>query len=97
MAKYHLTNKAVEDLANIWDYTYDEWSEKQANKYYDLLLNSCKELAENPTRGKKYDIVTTALLGYKSNEHIVFYRIIDIKEIEVIRILHSRMDLKAKL
>ena len=30
MAKYHFTNKAVEDLSGIWDYTYDIWSEKQA-------------------------------------------------------------------
>ena len=22
MAKYHFTNKAVEDLANIWNYTF---------------------------------------------------------------------------
>jgi toxin ParE1/3/4 len=29
MAKYNLTYKAVEDLADIWDYTFDEWSEKQ--------------------------------------------------------------------
>jgi toxin ParE1/3/4 len=31
MANYYLTNKAVEDLSEIWYYTYDEWSEKQAN------------------------------------------------------------------
>jgi toxin ParE1/3/4 len=97
MAKYHLTNKAVQDLSDIWNYTYDEWSEKQADKYYSLLLDSCQELAENPTKGKKYDIVTDALLGYKSNEHIIFYQIIDTSEIEVIRILHGMMDLKTKL
>ena len=30
MAKYHLTNRAVEDLSNIWEYTVDTWSERQA-------------------------------------------------------------------
>jgi toxin ParE1/3/4 len=97
MANYHLTNKAVEDLAEIWNYTYEEWSEKQADKYYLLLLSSCKEIAENPNRGKKYDIVAEKLLGYKSNEHIIFYIILSSTEIEVIRILHVRMDLKSKL
>ncbi|MEO8240653.1 MAG: type II toxin-antitoxin system RelE/ParE family toxin [Flavobacterium sp.] len=97
MAKYHLTNKAVEDLADIWNYTYEEWSEKQANKYYSLLLDSCQALAESPNKGKKYEIITDALLGYKSNEHIIFYRIITVSEIEVIRILHGMMDLKSKL
>ena len=97
MAKFHLTNKAVEDLAQIWNYTYNEWSENQADKYYNLLLDSCQEIAENPNRGKKYDLVTERLLGYKSNKHIIFYMIISNDEIEVIRILHESMDLKSKL
>ncbi|WP_343592701.1 type II toxin-antitoxin system RelE/ParE family toxin [Flavobacterium sp.] len=96
MAKYYLTNKAVEDLADIWNYTFEEWSEKQADKYYLLLLDSCQEVAENPNLGKKYDNVTEKLLGYKSNEHILFYRIISKQEIEIIRVLHWRMDLKTK-
>ncbi|MCC9065847.1 type II toxin-antitoxin system RelE/ParE family toxin [Flavobacterium piscisymbiosum] len=96
MAKYYLTNKAVDDLATIWDYTYDEWSENQADKYYLLLLNSCQDIADNPSLGKKYDNVTEKLLGFKSNQHIIFYQIISNKEVEIIRILHGRMDLKSK-
>ena len=96
MAKYYLTNKAVEDLTNIWDYTYDEWSENQADKYYNLLLSSCQEIAENPNLGKKYDNITEKLLGFKSNQHIIFYQIISNNEVEIIRILHRRMDLKSK-
>ena len=96
MAKYHLTNKAVQDLTNIWDYTYDEWSENQADKYYNLLLSSCQEIAENPNLGKKYDNVTEKLLAFKSNQHIIFYQVISNTEVEIIRILHGRMDLKSK-
>ena len=48
MAKYYLTNKAVDDLTKIWDYTIETWSETQAEKYYDLLLASCHDLANNP-------------------------------------------------
>jgi toxin ParE1/3/4 len=33
MAAYKLTNKAVEDLSEIWDYTFEVRSEKQADKY----------------------------------------------------------------
>jgi len=96
MAKYHLLNRAVEDLANIWDYTYDEWSEKQADKYYQLLLSDCQEIANNPSLGRSYSEITDSLLGYRSGEHIIFYIIITSKEIEVVRVLHSRMDLKNK-
>jgi toxin ParE1/3/4 len=97
MAKFHLTNKAVEDLANIWEYTSASWSEKQAEKYYLLLLNSCQELAKFPGRGKKYDEVAEDILGYKPYQHVIFYWITSTNEIEIIRILHGRMDLKNKL
>jgi len=97
MAKYHLTNLAVNDLSEIWNYTYDEWSENQANKYYEFLLESCQELADNPNYGKNYELITNGLLGYKANYHIIFLTIISTKEIEIIRILHERMDLKSKL
>ncbi len=30
MAKYELTNKAVADLNEIWEYTLENWSENQA-------------------------------------------------------------------
>ena len=38
MAKYYFTNKAVDDLSEIWNYTIETWSEMQAEKYYDCLL-----------------------------------------------------------
>ena len=97
MAKYHLTNKAVDDLSDIWNYTFDKWSEIQADKYYMTLLDFCKELADHPGSGKTYDDVSPDLLGYKVHQHIIFYKIVSDKEIEVIRILHSRMDLKNRM
>lgn len=65
-AKYFLTHKAVEDLSDIWEYTYEEWSEKQANKYYKLLVESCQEVANNPNFGKSYESVLKDLLGFKA-------------------------------
>jgi len=97
MAKPYFTNKAVVDLANIWNYTLETWSENQADKYYDLLLISCHDLAKNPRLGRQYDILTRGILGYKAGEHIIFYYIISINEIEIVRILHGMMDLKTKL
>ena len=34
-----------QDLVNIWLYTFDEWGEKQANKYLDDLDNAIRLLA----------------------------------------------------
>ena len=97
MAEYKLTNKAVEDLSKIWDYTFEVWSEKQADRYYDGLISNCEEISENPDLGKSYKGISNQLLGMKSNRHIIFYRTLDKSYIEITRILHERMDLKKRI
>ncbi len=96
MTNYYLSNKAVADLSDIWNYTFDTWSEKQADKYYSMLLDTCKELAKKPELGKKYDSVHPFLLGYKAYQHIIFYTV-EADKILILRLLHSRMDLKSRL
>jgi toxin ParE1/3/4 len=97
MAEYKLTNKAVEDLSKIWDYTFEVWSEQQADKYYDGLISNCQEIAENPELGKNYDGISRQLLGMKANRHIIFYRTLNENYVEITRILHERMDLKKRI
>jgi len=97
MAKYYLTKKAVEDLANIWNYTLEKWSEQQADNYYQMLITNCEAIANNPGLGKNYNGVTRNLLGLRTNRHIIFYRKVDDKDIEVTRILHGKMDLKPRV
>ncbi len=97
MAEFQLTNKAVEDLNDIWEYTIEKWSEEQADKYYNLILNSIQEIADNPELGKNYQDIEKELLGLKTNRHIIFYRKSVEKPLEITRILHGRMDLKNKI
>ena len=97
MAKYFLTNKAVEDLSKIWEYTYEVWSENQADKYYQLLIDSFQEISENPGLGKNYDEIDSAILGLPIGKHIVFYRSSKSDEVEILRILHQRIDLKSRM
>lgn len=94
MFKYRFSRKALNDLTEIWDYTIREWSENQAEKYYYLIMTSCMDLASNPKLGKAYDILSLNVFGYKCGEHIIFYRKVSENEIEIVRILHGRMDLK---
>ncbi|MGA9639675.1 type II toxin-antitoxin system RelE/ParE family toxin [Flavobacterium sp.] len=97
MAKFYLTNKAVEDLGDIWNYTVETWSENQAEIYYSLLIDSCQELANKPNQGKSYEVVERNVLGFKTGQHLIFYRIVTEKEIEVVRIIHGMMDMKKHL
>jgi toxin ParE1/3/4 len=97
MPKFHLTNKAVEDLSKIWDYTFEVWSEDQADKYYYELLSDCQKLGENQFLGRNYVEINVEIFGFKSGQHIIFYSIVNEDEIEIIRFLHSKMDLKNKI
>lgn len=97
MAKFSFTNRALDDLIEIWDYTVENWSENQAEKYYNLIIASCLDLANNPQLGKSYNIVSQNLLGFKCGEHIIFFQEIVKNEIEIVRVLHGMMDLKSKI
>ena len=97
MAKYRLTNKAVEDLSKIWEYTVEVWSENQADKYYFELLEDCQLIADNKNIARKYGEILEDVYGYNSGQHVIFFRIISENEIEIIRFLHSRMDLKNRI
>ncbi len=97
MAKVILRQEAIDDLNDIWAYTFEKWSENQADKYYATLKFACKQIGENPELGKEYEEISRNLLGLKSGKHIIFYQMIAEDEIEVIRILHEGMDLKNRI
>ena len=97
MPGYKLTHKAVEDLTVIWNYTVEKWSEKQADKYYRLLIDNFDEISRNPGLGKSYSDIIENILGFRVGRHIIFYRIIQSNKIEILRILHEKMDLKNRI
>ncbi len=97
MAEVILRQKAIDDLNSIWDYTFEKWSENQADIYYETIKVACQEIGKNQIIGKMYSEISRNLFGFKSGKHIIFYYKISEYEIEVIRILHERMDLMSKL
>jgi toxin ParE1/3/4 len=97
MANVILRQEAINDLNNIWEYTFEKWSETQADKYYEMLKLSCLEIGNNTKIGRQYDEINKDLLGLHSGSHIIFYQCIDKYEVEIIRILHESMDLKVRL
>ena len=97
MAKVILRQRAIDDLNNIWDYTFEKWSEKQADKYYATIKMACSGIGGSPDIGNEYEGISRNLLGFKSGKHIIFYRQKSKERVEIIRILHERMDLKNRI
>jgi toxin ParE1/3/4 len=93
---YRLSNKAIFDLREIWHYTQYRWSLAQADKYINLLLNEIDNLAEHPEKGKDFSSIREGYRYAKVKSHLVFYRPQQ-NQIEIIRILHERMDIENRL
>jgi len=84
VAKVILRQEAINDLADIWDYTFQKWSENQADKYYETIKSACKEIGVNQSIGNSYTEIGKHLLGLKSGKHIIFYHSLSDEEIEAI-------------
>lgn len=81
---------ALADLDAIWDYTADQWSADQADKYVDDIFEACEDLSAGRKSGRRVEI-RPDYLKFGVGSHLVFYRERS-KKLEVIRILHARMD-----
>ena len=97
MADVILRQEAIDNLNSVWDHTQKKWSEKQADKYYAILKLACKGIGENPDIGNAYNEISRNLLGFKSGKHIIFYQQLSNDSVEIIRILHERMDLENRI
>jgi len=98
MAKYHLTKKAVQDLDAIWAYTLEMWSEKQADDYYASLVETFAAIAKKPCYlDREYVEIHPGLYRRACRKHLVFYRLAESGDVEIVRILHDKMDIESKL
>ena len=96
--KYILSNEAENDLENIWLYTFKTWSIEQADNYLNLIVNQIQYITENPLSGKDYGKIRKGYFRSKVKSHYIFYKIDSRnKIIQVIRVLHERMDIETQL
>ena len=97
MAQYIISEKALDDLNKIWIYTAENWSVEQANRYYNLMMDEIEFALENFDTLKDFGSVRKDYRYSKVKSHLVFCKRAENTEMEVVRILHERMDLKIKL
>ncbi len=60
---YRISAKAIEDLENIWLYTLKPWSKKQADRYYNLLINEFEYIFKHFEDGKSMENIKP---GYRA-------------------------------
>jgi toxin ParE1/3/4 len=96
MHRYRLTPSAKSDLIEIWNYTVESWGKKQAEKYLQDVEDKLNQLAANPQLGKQRPEIVPGYYSFPVRKHIIFYLISD-SHIDIIGILHGRMDIDKNL
>lgn len=91
MSQYLLTPAAQGDLSSIWDFTEERWDMSQAEKYIREIQAAVERVAEDPDRGNVREEIREGYRSYAVGSHIVFC-LQRVNRIEVVRILHQRMD-----
>ena len=95
--KYRISQQAIEDLDKIWIYTLNKWSKEQADRYYDLIIAEIKLIADNYLIGKSAEQTRKNYRVTKIKSHLIFYRKVENEIVEIVRVLHQRMDIKKRL
>ncbi|MDO9276326.1 MAG: type II toxin-antitoxin system RelE/ParE family toxin [Lutibacter sp.] len=95
--KYRISKQAINDLNDIWSYTFQKWSKEQADRYYDLIIGEIEFIADNFMTGKSAEQTRKNYRITKVKSHLIFYRKAENDIVEIVRILHQRMDIKKRL
>lgn len=90
MLEIHKQVRARKDLLDVWRYSFKRWGEKQADRYYDELINGMDLIARNPEIGIACDDIREGYRCFPIKEHEVYYKITKTR-IVIIRVLHDSM------
>jgi len=88
---YQLTRIADNDLFQIWRESREQWGSRQADKYLKELEICFIELCQHPKLGKVRPEIRQGYRSIPKNKHLIFYRKHG-EVIEIIRVLHQRME-----
>ncbi|GAA2948904.1 type II toxin-antitoxin system RelE/ParE family toxin [Microbacterium luteolum] len=91
MGQYRLTPSAQRDLSAIWDFTAERWDAQQAETYVLEIRSAIERIADQPERGRAVPEIRTGYRRYAIGSHLIFF-VTSAAGVDVIRILHQRMD-----
>ena len=94
--KFRLAKQAQADLDSIWDYSFITWDEKRADLYIDALFARFEWLTKSRLLWRERNDIRPGLFSYPEHSHLIIFREVQ-GNIEIVRVLHGRMDIKRHL
>lgn len=96
MSGYVLTPAAQADLEDIWRYSVQRWSFAQAERYILAIRDACEDLTAGVQNGQDAGDIRAGYRKLKVGSHVLFFRQSG-DTLEVVRILHQRMDIPSRI
>lgn len=96
MNRYVLSPAARADLEQTWDYTCQRWDDDQAEEHVREIQRAIERVVDNPMIGRACDELRPGYRKHAVGSHTLYYRIVG-DVIDVVRILHQRMDVDRHL
>ena len=93
MPGFNLSPAARADLEHIWHYTEKHWSKAQAERYARGIQAACIALSNGTKAGWPADDIRPGYRKAAVGSHVMFSRMRE-DTVEIIRILHQRMDIE---
>lgn len=91
MTTPRLSPRALADLDDIWMFGVERWGARQAERYLRQLNAAVQVVSEDPGRGRPCDDIRSGYAKFNAGSHTLFFRTVG-DRVEIVRILHSRMD-----
>lgn len=91
MYEIHKQAAAEDDLVGIWRYSFERWGIEQADRYLDELDEGIEALAGSPRLGSECGHIRAGYRRLRIRHHSVYYRLSS-SRIEIVRVLHERME-----
>ncbi|MBL0192352.1 MAG: type II toxin-antitoxin system RelE/ParE family toxin [Saprospiraceae bacterium] len=89
---FEISKLALKDLDEIWKYSAEQWSQQQANRYYEDISEMILEICHNPEIGKPIDYISQGHRRLNVRSHMLVYKVKN-EIIYIDRILHQKMDI----
>jgi len=95
-ATYILSPLAQRDLEDIWTYTREQWSRRQADVYLKDIFGAFAGLADGSRIGLSAEDIRPGYWKHWLGSHVIFYQQTP-RGIDIVRVLHQNMDVNARL
>lgn len=88
--RFRVSRAARQDLLRIGRFTERRWGKAKRNHYLGQLDEAFGLISENAAIGSSCDEIYPGYRKFPEGSHVIYYRLTDM--VEIIRILHERMD-----